>query len=240
MKATILFLLVSILTALGQSTNLVLTLSPAEQFQVGSRYVKGDEPAKMQEGMSLLRKSASAGNVDSMLALGKMLRDSDVRESIKYYRMAAAKGNTDAANETANLVIQGPETLKEPRTEKERYVEAIRYFEIAARNGDKGAANRLAYIYLNGNAGFTDQNKAINYLLQARNYGGVAHALNNAVRPDLVRAYSFARVDYQVNGGSMDLAKKLALKMTPDQIKQGEQLGVQFMKANKLSFSKRD
>lgn len=242
MKFAVLILVVT-LALIGraqtnQYTRTQIAYDPTAQYHQGRAYVKGDDATKLQEGLALLRRSASAGNIDAMMLLAGTLKANDPREALKWYRLAASKGNVDAAYYAGEMIAEISTSIGQ--TAQARYAEAAGYFEMAAKAGHKTAARRLANFYELGSAGVKDIQRAVTLRCQIGDYDHAAYLLEQGNNPDLVRAYSLARTDFFVSGRKSDRLKKLSLKLSTEQVAAGEKAFQQFIKSNKIVPIPRD
>ena len=131
-------------------------------------------------------------NVQSMLELGRIYVDDDeieIERGIKYYKMAAKRGNTEALNFLGDIYFDGD--VVEQNSDK-----AIKYYTVAAESGDAEAMSKLGYIYLwdesqeNADLGLQylrkaeslNDNKAIEFLGLAYSEGqGVEKNIDTAI-----------------------------------------------------------
>ena len=67
----------------------------------------------------------------------------DYAEALRWYRLAADHGNTDAQNSIGALYDTGHGV-------KQDYAEALRWYRLAADRGDAGAQRNIAWLYENG------------------------------------------------------------------------------------------
>ena len=124
--------------------------------------------------LDTLRRSADAGEPDSMVALGHALAGSDDIEAAAWFRRAAEAGNVTGA---LNLAI----SLSAGRGVTQDKVEALRWYKVAAEKGDADALNRVGVYHNEGWGGLAkDAAEAASWCRRAAEAGNVSGALNLA------------------------------------------------------------
>ncbi len=121
--------------------------------------------------------AAEAGVAEAQVALGAILTDGapgvepDPYQGARWYRMAAAQGNTDAAFELGWAFENGLGVPRDPIT-------AARWYNRAIDAGSTNALNNLGYLYANGTGVPRDEARAVALYRQAAELG-VAAAMSN-------------------------------------------------------------
>lgn len=115
-------------------------------------------------------KSAEQGNEGSMFLLGGLYRnggdglDVDYKKAVKWFRLAADQGNSNAQAELASMYFGGEGVLQD-------YEEAFKWFKRAAEQGDDSAQGKLGIMYMTGSGISKDLVRAHMWLNLAR-YNG--------------------------------------------------------------------
>ena len=139
------------------------------QYALGKALLDGELILQnIPEAITLIKASADQGFPVAQYVIGKMLYQGewlpkDTLGALDYLEAAAAKQNAYAAYLAAKI-----------RLSEENYKDIskiIRDFEIAAENGNDFAEYQLGKLYLYGKEIEQDQEKAINYLVQAAEHG---------------------------------------------------------------------
>lgn len=139
------------------------------QYALGKALLDGELILQnIPEAITLIKASADQGFPVAQYVIGKMLYQGewlpkDTLGALDYLEAAAAKQNPYAAYLAAKI-----------RLSEENYKDIskiIRDFEIAAENGNDFAEYQLGKLYLYGKEIEQDQEKAINYLVQAAEHG---------------------------------------------------------------------
>lgn len=121
-----------------------------------------------------LHSLAIKGQVDAQLELGNRYEigfdeDENVPEAVKWFRLAAEGGNTDAQFRLGSIYHYGAEGFPE------NVNEAVKWFRMAAKAGNAEAKARLGSIYYSGAEGLPENRKeGLKWLLAAIKQGCAA------------------------------------------------------------------
>jgi TPR repeat protein len=101
---------------------------------------------------------AEAGNEGAQIATGMMYLQGqgvpqDFKEAVKWFRLAADKGNTEAMGFLGAIFHDGGNGVAQD------YREAAKWYKLAAQKGDADAQENLGHIFFNGGAGVTQDYK---------------------------------------------------------------------------------
>lgn len=139
-------------------------------FMLGIATVYGiGTDADSAEGISLIRRSAEAGNARAMISLGKMYAvgegvPRDTVEAVRWYERAAEAGSSQAMVQLAGSYLTGQVAPKNPQR-------AVELYQMAADRGDLDALCRLGLCYEQGEGVTLNSRRAYNLYLQAADRG---------------------------------------------------------------------
>lgn len=107
------------------------------------------------EAMKYYREAADSGNVDAMLAMGRLYHSSsNTSEAVKWYRLAADAGNAEAkkAIEELRRKLSPQEMYHKGRKEESarNYDEALKWYRQAADAGDAESMYRIGELCADG------------------------------------------------------------------------------------------
>lgn len=169
---------------------------------------------------------AKLGDAEAQANLGIMLQSrGKYKQAAYWYLQAAQAGVANAEYNMGTLYFNGDGVPQD-------YAKAHQWFMRAARRGNKYAEFQLAMTYFTGQGVNRDPQREIHWYGEAARQGLPAAAYNlgviynNGVEvpPDYVRAYAWMLLAQK---GKLDAAGALtaiAENLTPEQIKQAEQL----------------
>jgi hypothetical protein len=200
------------------------------QYNLGVMYgTSQGVPQDYAKALKWFRKAAEQGNALAQGSLGQMYDNGqgvprDRAEAVKWYRKAAEQGNADAQYNLALIYAHGQGVPQD-------YAEAVKWYRKAAEQGDAEAQFNLGVMYENGRGVLQDYAEAVKWYRKAAEQG-VAPAQNNlgqmyengrGVPQDYVEAYKWSNLAAsQGNAKGSTNRNNLALKMTPDQIAEGQ------------------
>lgn len=118
----------------------------------------------------------------------------DYAEALRWYRMAADRGNAQAQVGVGNLYAQGQGVPQD-------YSEALRWFRMAADQGNSEAQNDVGLFYLSGLGVSQDYPEGLRWLHKAADQGnevaqrniGMAYLLGMGVPPNRTEAIRWLR-----------------------------------------------
>jgi TPR repeat protein len=211
------------------------------QNNLGVLYSKGlGVTQSYVEAAKWYRKDAEKGDALAQNSLGWFLvhsrgMDQDYKQAAVWYRKAAEQDLPEAQNHLGDLYYEGLGVERD-------YAEALKWITKAADHGRTSAMNTMGVIYELGLGVPQDYGIALKWFQQAADQRdgkgqfniGRLYDRGIGVSPDYVKAYQWYTL--AVNQGQDGAAKsrlELSLKMTPDQIAEGERL------AKELSSSQR-
>ncbi|TLX15777.1 SEL1-like repeat protein [Rhizobium sp. MHM7A] len=180
---------------------------PRATFKFAKRLVQRDP----QAAMALYKKAADLGNVDALSAIASMHLDGDgtpkdVREAIRWYLMAAQKGDIKAYTQLG----VAHQNLSPPEHET-----ALEWYKKGAANGDITAMRNLALMYRNGTGVQQNAREAISWYERAAEHGDVDAMITIAVTyqdgQGVERSYSNAGLWYEKAAAAGDDASNLSL-----------------------------
>ena len=149
-----------------------------------------------------LRPLAEQGNGEALVMLGNMYNDGkgvsqNHEMAFSQYKQALASGNDNAMLAIATMYVQGLGTEKD-------FPAGFEWFTKSAEAGNPAGQFMLASLYLDGHPELPD------------------------LKPDPVKAYGWYRIAARqdrlpdVATAGKELARRLTVKLTPDQILEGE------------------
>lgn len=165
-----------------QITNLL-----CRESQLGNNEAKGlwgcalllqsSSPKEAQEGLQLLRKSASDGYVPAMLTMGLLFEGDkyfpkDYMEAFHWFSLAADKGDAEAQLHTGGCYLHGLGTAQD-------YFMAAKYYRRSADQTNYLAMKNLGFLLMNGYGVYKNQEAAKYWLLRAAREGGNRRAMYN-------------------------------------------------------------
>lgn len=145
---------------------------PEYQFQYGVMFATGQGPhghgsftKDINQAIYWLDKSASQGNTDAMCMLGRIYMDNNnPSTAVKYYKMAAEKGNEAACENLAMAYSMGDGIA-------ENKAEAHKWFLKAANLGSPFAQYAAGNNYFNGIGVEENTDEAIKWFWKAAKQG---------------------------------------------------------------------
>ena len=159
-----------------------------------------------------LRPLAEEGNDEALVLLGNMYNDGkgvnqDHKLAFAHYKQALASGNDNAMLAIATMYAEGLGTEKD-------FPAAYTWFDQAAQSGNPAAQFMLASLHLKGHPELPD------------------------LEPDIVQSYGWYRITArndrlpEVAKAGKELARRLTVQLSPDQILAGEKIADEFYKSN--------
>lgn len=133
----------------------------------------------MSEYVSLAEKEANNGDVDSMLALGKLfyagsrLYPKNLEKARYWFTRAADNGNAAAQYQAAVMASQGAGGPKDEATAARYYKKSLQTWKKEADDGDSKAALWAALVYERKLVPDSSPEKSVPYLLQAAESGNL-------------------------------------------------------------------
>lgn len=155
-----------------------------------------------------LRPLAEEGNGEALVLLGNMYNDGKGVEqnhemAFAHYKQALPSGNDNAMLAIATMYAEGLGTAKDFPT-------AFEWFQKSAEAGNPAGQFMLASLYLNGHPELPD------------------------LKADIVKSYGWYRVTArqtrlpEVAAAGKELAKRLTVQLSPDQILAGEKIADEY------------
>jgi TPR repeat protein len=128
----------------------------------------------LPSGIQALIPIAESGDPEAQFRVGSAYDigrevPQDIKEALKWYRMAAEQGHAAAQNNVGSLL----------QAEK-RYLDALQWYERAAAQGHPGATNSMAYLYELGLGVKQDRRKGFELYSRAADLGSAAAMRNMA------------------------------------------------------------
>ena len=101
---------------------------------------------------------ADSGDINAVYELGlKYLNMRNIQEAVKYFKIAADKGNVSSQFQYGELCLDCMPPIQ-------NYQDAFKYLKLAADRGYMRAEYKLYFMYMNGLAGEKNEVKALKYL----------------------------------------------------------------------------
>ena len=147
----------------------VVTAMTPEQIPEGKKLAREWKDADTPLHSSLA--AAEAGNEEAQIAMGvRYLQGQgvtkDFKEAVKWFRLAADKGNTEAMGFLGAIFVDGGNGVAQD------YREAAKWYKLASQKGDVDAQAALGHIFYNGGPGVTqDYKEAAKWYRLAANKG---------------------------------------------------------------------
>lgn len=162
-----------------------------------------------------LRPLAEEGNDEALVLLGNMYNDGKGVEqnhelAFAHYKQALAAGNDNAMLAIATMYAEGIGTEK-------NFPTAYNWFEQSAKAGNPAAQFMLASLQLKGHPELPDMKPDI-----VKSYGWYRITARNDRLPDVAKA-------------GKEMARRLTVQLTPDQILEGEKIADDFYNADQGS-----
>jgi hypothetical protein len=209
---------------------------PRAQYNLGVCYSYGQGvPQDYAEAVKWWRKAAEQGMPGAQCNLGFSYFKGrgvpqDYAEALKWYRKAAAQGDAVAENNLGGCYANGNGVPQD-------YVEAVNWFRKAADQGDAQAQDFLGFSYEYGNGVPQNSAEAVKWYRKAaaqedafaqNNLGG-CYADGTGVLRDYVQAYKWINLaSAQGVNSANQFLPFLELRMTPEQIAEGQRLAREF------------
>ena len=152
--------------------------NPAAMLQLGFYYARGSyglAPSRTKAAQ-LYRRAADLGYVQAMYKLGMVYETGigvklDMKEAVKYYRMAANRGCADAQLSYGRLFHEGSSVTQQD------YAEGARLYKLAADQGLTSAEFNLGLGYVNGQGVAEDYAEASRWFERAAAKGDAQAAV---------------------------------------------------------------
>jgi TPR repeat protein len=110
------------------------------------------------------QQAAQPSAADSYRKAEEFSKKKNYTEAMRWYRMAADRGNAQAQVEIGNLYMEGQGV-------SQSYSEALRWFRLAANQGNIEAQNDIGFIYLTGLGVPKDYAEAMRWLRKSADQG---------------------------------------------------------------------
>src|ERR1043165_9652319 len=140
-----------------------------------------------------LKTKAESGDVTAQLELGRsLLRSSDFKEALEWFRKAADQGSASAQHDIGNMYVLGQGVEKD-------MAESVKWFTKAAEQGDTDSEYALGLRYAGGTGVEQDFAQAVKWYSLAANKGSMYAQAGLAIRyekgqgvaPDKSEAYKW-------------------------------------------------
>lgn len=134
----------------------------AAEVSLGDLFESHDEPPQdLEKACGWYRKAAERGYAPAQYALADCLAGWCERpqEALKWFRMAAETGHTQAACDLGNIYFQGTGVPK-------NYAEAFKWFLKAAEQGEVSAFQDVGSMYADGKGVAQNGGEALKWLLR--------------------------------------------------------------------------
>ena len=155
----------------------------------------------------------------------------DYAQALKWYSLAAEKGNPRAQSNLGNMYYYGRGVPKD-------YAEAVKWYRLAVEQGDARAQSNLGFMYANGQGVLQDDNQAAKWYSLAAEQGdagaqnnlGGMYAEGQGVPKNDVLAYMWFNLaiagvsDPKVREKVIENREYLAKRMIPAQITEAQRL----------------
>ena len=209
------------------------------QNSLAVRYTLGrGVPQDDAEAVRWYRRAAEQGHADAQnslavrYTLGRGVPQDDA-EAVRWYRRAAEQGHADAQYNLGLMYVKGQGASQDDTA-------AARWWQRAAEQGHADAQNRLGVSYANGKGVLQDAAEAVRWYRRAAGQGLAAAQYNlgfmfvegRGVLQDYVAAHKwfnlatsrFSSSERKFREKAVHARNKIALKMTPRQIAEAQQL----------------